>query len=110
MVGYIVRRVLLLIPVLIVISIVIFTIIQLPPGDYLTSYIIQLEESGMEVSESQAAALKRQYGLDKSVYSQYFLWMGNILLRGDFGRSFNWNKPMFAPPAPKTPTFLYLTE
>jgi peptide/nickel transport system permease protein len=94
MIGYILRRLLLLIPVLFVISLVIFVIIQLPPGDYLTTYITRLEASGVRVTEDQAAALSRQYGLDLPFYGQYFRWISNILLKGDFGRSFSWNKPV----------------
>ncbi|NLV74047.1 MAG: ABC transporter permease [Chloroflexi bacterium] len=94
MVKYILRRVLFIIPLLFAISIVIFVIIQLPPGDYLTTYITQLETSGITVSEDVAAALKRQYGLDQPIYTQYFIWMKNIITRGDFGRSFGWNKPV----------------
>ena len=94
MLVYIVRRLVLLIPVVLVISIVIFLIIQLPPGDYLTTYINNLKTSGIEVSESQAESLKRQYGLDQPMYTQYYLWMKNMVLHGDFGRSFQWNKPV----------------
>lgn len=94
MVGYIVRRLIMLIPTMMVISIVIFMIIQLPPGDYLTTYISNLEASGIRVTEDQAAALKRQYGLDLPIYGQYVRWISNILLKGDFGRSFSWNKPV----------------
>jgi peptide/nickel transport system permease protein len=94
MLAYIVRRLVLLIPVMFVISIVIFLIIQLPPGDYLTTYINNLKTSGIEVSESVAESLKRQYGLDQPIYTQYYLWMKNMLLYGDFGRSFQWNKPV----------------
>jgi peptide/nickel transport system permease protein len=94
MAAYIARRILLLIPIVVVISIVVFLIIQLPPGDYLTSYINNLKTSGIEVSESQAEALKRQYGLDQPIMTQYTYWIRNIVLRGDFGRSFQWNKPV----------------
>jgi len=82
--------------VIFILSVVNFLIIQLPPGDYLTSYINNLKSSGIEVSESQAEALKRQYGLDQPIYTQYYLWMRNIILYGDFGRSFQWNKPVKA--------------
>jgi len=94
MLGYIVRRLLMLIPIMVLISLVVFVIIQLPPGDYLTTYISNLEASGIKVTGEQAAALKRQYGLDLPIYSQYIKWISNILLRGDFGRSFSWNKPV----------------
>jgi peptide/nickel transport system permease protein len=73
---------------------VVFIIIQLPPGDYLSTYIQQLRMSGVDLSEDQAVALKRQYGLDEPIYKQYYVWITNILLRGDFGRSFGWNKPV----------------
>ncbi len=94
MLAYIARRLVLLIPVVFVISIVVFLIIQLPPGDYLTTYIENLRTSGIEVSASQAESLKRMYGLDQPIYTQYFIWMKNMILNGDFGRSFQWNKPV----------------
>lgn len=79
--------------VLAVLSFVIFVIIQLPPGDYLTSYIMQLKLSGQEVSDAELESLKRQYGLDLPFFSQYLKWITNWL-RGDFGRSFQWNRPV----------------
>ncbi|MEM7532381.1 MAG: ABC transporter permease [Chloroflexota bacterium] len=94
MLSYIVGRLLMLIPLLFLISIVIFAIIQLPPGDYLTTYIANLEASGVRVTEAEAEALKRQYGLGLPIYQQYFRWISNIVLEGDFGRSFSWNKPV----------------
>jgi len=93
MLSYILRRFLYMIILLVVVSIVAFIIIQLPPGDYLTSYIMMLKISGEEVSESEIAVLKRQYGLDLPIYLQYFKWMWKML-HGDFGRSFQWNKPV----------------
>ena len=96
MIEYIVKRVLLLIPVMTVISIVIFFVIQLPPGDYLTNYIANLEQQGIDVTESEAASLRRTYGLDQGIAEQYFRWISNIILHGDFGRSFAWNKPVSA--------------
>ncbi|MBS4199281.1 ABC transporter permease [Bacillus sp. FJAT-49732] len=94
MLTYIGQRLLQLIPLLIAISIISFALIQLPPGDYLTTYINQLELSGTEVSEGTVISLKRQYGLDKPIYVQYFIWIKNIVLHGDFGRSFTWNEPV----------------
>jgi len=94
MLAYIGQRLLQLIPLLIAISIISFALIQLPPGDYLTTYINQLELSGTDVSESTVISLKRQYGLDKPIYVQYFIWIKNIVLHGDFGRSFTWNEPV----------------
>ncbi|WP_274361988.1 ABC transporter permease [Paenibacillus thermotolerans] len=94
MLSYIGHRVLQLIPLLIAITIIVFMIIQLPPGDYLTTYISQLEQSGSDVDESMVLRLKQQYGLDKSMPEQYFIWMKNIVTKGDFGRSFQWNQPV----------------
>jgi len=94
MLAYIARRILLLIPVVLVISIVIFAVIQLPPGDYLTTYIENLRTSGIQVSESQVESMKRMYGLDQPEIVQYYLWMRNMIVYGDFGRSFQWNKPV----------------
>jgi peptide/nickel transport system permease protein len=89
--NYILKRLLQLIPLLIAVSVLIFIIIQLPPGDYLTTYIIQLQTSGLEVNESEIINLTKQYGLDKPLYQQYVYWVVNIVTKLDFGRSFQWN-------------------
>ena len=92
--NYIIQRCLQLIPLLIAISIIIFIIIQLPPGDYLTTYIQQLKLSGTDVSLSAIENLKKQYSLDQPAYIQYFVWVTNIITKGDFGQSFQWNRPV----------------
>jgi len=89
----ILRRLLWMIPTLIVISLLSFTIIQLPPGDYLTSYIAALEATGDTVSEEQVAALRARYNLDEPYHIQYIRWLTG-LVRGDLGMSFEWNKPV----------------
>ena len=94
MASYIIRRLLLFIPMLFGLSILTFALIQLPPGDYLTSVILALEESGETIDEALIANLERRYGLDRPMYEQYLKWIGNIILRGDFGISFAWNKPV----------------
>ena len=93
MLQYIARRLAYFIPTLIAISIVSFALIQLPPGDYLTSYVMTLAEAGDSVSEAELAALNRQYGLDQPIYVQYAKWTWNML-HGDFGISFEWNLPV----------------
>jgi len=93
MLFYIIRRFLYMIVILLVVSVVAFIIIQLPPGDYLTSYIISLRASGQEIDEAQIASLRKQYGLDLPIYGQYFFWMWKMF-HGDFGRSFQWNRPV----------------
>jgi len=90
---YIVHRLLIMIPTLILISMVSFGIIQLPPGDYLTSWAAQMEESGQSVDEAQLASLRKRYGLDQPIYVQYWKWISGVVV-GDFGQSFALKKPV----------------
>lgn len=94
MFSYIGRRFLYMILMMIILSAVVFSIIQLPPGDYATSYIHELEmKGGGEVGEAQIVAIRKQYGLDLPLYRQYMRWVSG-LLRGYLGRSFYWNRPI----------------
>lgn len=93
MLYYILRRAIYMILTLLIVSVVAFTIIQLPPGDYLTSYIEELEGSGMAVDDALIDSLRNQYGLGQPIYQQYFKWLWKIL-HGDFGLSFRWQKPV----------------
>jgi peptide/nickel transport system permease protein len=94
MFEYIARRILLSIPTLFLISIISFVVIQLPPGDFLTSYIAQIRaEEGDQMAQEameggRIGVLRERYGLDQPLYIQYWRWITNILLRGDFGFSF----------------------
>ena len=81
-----------MIPTLIAISIVSFILIQLPPGDYLTSLVASLQNQGISVDEAQLKALEERYGLNQPIYVQYFKWIKGILLHGDFGQSFEWRR------------------
>ncbi len=92
MLLYIVRRVLMLIPILVLMSMVAFFLIQLPPGDYVSFRIQQLKMSGVEVSEDEAERLKIQFGLDKPPMERYVWWISGIVLRGNWGWSLQWNK------------------
>jgi len=94
MLKYIGRRILYMIPTLLAVSFVTFLIIQLPPGDYLTSLVAALDAQGVELEAGQLELLRQQYGLDQPFYVQYLKWMSGILLRGDFGFSFQWNQPV----------------
>lgn len=94
MTAHIIRRVLLMIPTLFLISVVSFLIIQLPPGDFLTTYIANLQQTGETAAEEQVAQLRQRYGLDKPLYVQYGMWMWNILSKGDFGESFSYGMPV----------------
>ena len=93
MLAYIVKRLLTMIPTLLIISMLVFVIIQLPPGDYLESHIAELQSQGESVDEQKIAFLREQYGLDKPVYQQYFFWLIGML-QGDFGYSFEYNLPV----------------
>jgi peptide/nickel transport system permease protein len=94
MVRFIAFRILLMIPTMIVISIISFIIIQLPPGDFLSSLVSQIQGSGQNVSPEAVQALEDRYGVGKPMWEQYLLWMRNILLHGDFGTSFEYNRPV----------------
>ena len=93
MLSYFVRRVLVMIPTLLVISVLIFGIIQLPEGDYLSTQIAELEAMGETVAKEQIEFLRKQYGLDEPFIVQYFNWLGGML-RGDFGYSFEYRMPV----------------
>jgi len=94
MLAFIIRRILYMIPTLFAISLVVFFIIQLPPGDYLTTLVAALSSQGETVNQDAILALKDRYGLDQPWYVQYFYWMRNILLHFDFGNSFEYNRPV----------------
>lgn len=81
------------IPTMFVISIVSFALIQLPPGDFLTSYAATLSQQGDTIPPEQLEALREAYGLGQPMYVQYFKWIRGIF-RGDFGRSLEWGMPV----------------
>ncbi len=95
MLLYILRRFLYMLIIMAGVSVVAFIIIQLPPGDYLTSYIAKLETAGTSVGVSTEliTAMRKSYGLDQPVHIQYFKWMWHML-QGDFGHSFEWREPV----------------
>ena len=74
-------------------SIVAFIIIELPPGDYATRYVAELQRTGHYFTEAEVAALRKHFGVDQPIYVRYFQWAGK-LLRGDFGMSFTFRKPV----------------
>ncbi len=94
MLLYIIRRILFMIPTLAAISILSFAIIQLPPGDFLTSYAAQLRQEGDFVDEEELEALAQRYGLGQPVYIQYWKWVKGIVTKGDWGQSMEWQKPV----------------
>ena len=74
MLAYIIQRIIRVVPQLLLISILAFVIIQLPPGDIVTKQIERLQSSGVTVDQQQAEALIRQYGMDKPMYQRYPAW------------------------------------
>lgn len=93
MLGFICRRVLYMIPTVILVSIVTFLIIQLPPGDYLDTLAAELSDSG-GLDSGTMAALREQYGLGQPIHVQYWKWITGIVFEGDFGLSFEKNLPV----------------
>ncbi len=93
MLGFLGRRLLTMILTLFVVSALVFVIIQLPPGDYLSSYMAELQSQGESVAGEKIEFLRHQYGLDRPMIEQYFVWVGG-LLRGDLGYSFEYNRPV----------------
>src|SRR5258705_3148222 len=93
MLAYIGRRALLGIFTVWAISVLAFAIIQLPPGDYVTSYIAQVASMGSVVSDEEAQNLRIQYGLGQPIYVQYFKWM-RLIVQGNFGMSMEWRRPV----------------
>lgn len=86
MLNYIIRRVLIMIPTLGLISVLVFVIIQLPPGDIITSRLMLMQQQGMDVSAEAIAAMRARYNLDDPIYVQYFRWIGGFL-QGNLGYS-----------------------
>ena len=93
MLIYVARRLALALVTCVAISVLTFIIIRLPPGDFVDAYIANLAASGSSVSEEQAAAMRREYGLDRPVPIQYALWMARVV-HGDFGVSMMWRRPV----------------
>jgi peptide/nickel transport system permease protein len=96
MLKYIVRRILYIIPTTFFISIVIFLLIQLPPGDFLSVYTAKAVQEGETIDKQALERLRRDYGLDKPWYVQYFKWISGIITRGDFGYSFTYKRPVIS--------------
>jgi len=93
MYQYFLRRICIMGITLVVISALVFIIIQLPPGDYLTTYIEELKAQGEVVDPKKITFLRSQYGLDKPMTTQYFVWLVGML-QGDFGYSFEYDLPV----------------
>ena len=93
MLMYIARRLMLASITCVAISVLTFVIIRLPPGDFVDAYIANLASTGSSITADQAQAMRHDYGLDRPVIVQYFLWIGRVV-QGDFGVSMMWRRPV----------------
>ncbi len=93
MIRYSMHRLLIMIPNLLAISLITFVIIQLPPGDYLTTYVMELQAQGEGVNDEKIAFLREQFGIDRPFHEQYLSWLFGML-QGDFGWSFEYDMPV----------------
>ncbi len=93
MLLFILRRILIMIPTLLAITVVSFVIIEAPPGDFIDVYVDRITAQQQAIDPSEVAALRARYGLGQPGYVRYFRWLGAIL-HGDLGRSLEWNQPV----------------
>jgi peptide/nickel transport system permease protein len=109
--SYIIRRILYMIPTMIIISMVCYTVIQLMPGDFLTRL-----RFNPRIDQETLQTYAKNLGLDKPAYLRYFIWVKNIITKGDFGYSFEYHRPvtsLFLERIPITllvsiPTFIFI--
>ena len=93
MLRYSIQRLLLMIPTLLLISIVTFVLIELPPGDYLETLVNELQAAGEKADLQKIDFLRQQYGLDQPLHIRYWMWLTG-LVRGDLGYSFEYDRPV----------------
>jgi peptide/nickel transport system permease protein len=94
MVSFIAHRLVHMVLTVAAISVMTFIIIQLPPGDFVTAMVSELNLQGTTIDPGAMAAMRARYGLDDPVYVQYWKWISNIILHGDFGYSLEWRRPV----------------
>jgi peptide/nickel transport system permease protein len=93
MLRYVTRRLVATIPFVFLVSLTVFVLIQLPPGDFVNSYAAKLAASGETVDAATMADMRARFGLDQPMIVQYFHWIGGVL-HGNFGYSFEWQAPV----------------
>ncbi|MCP1336529.1 ABC transporter permease [Futiania mangrovi] len=99
---YVIRRLLTMIPTLIVVSLLMFLVIELPPGDYLTNQIAELQAQGESASVAKLEFLRNEFALDRPFLERYLIWIGALpgpngfsgILQGNFGWSFEYDRPV----------------
>lgn len=93
MISYIIKRTLYMIPTLVLTSILVFALIELPPGDYLESYVAELLAAGETIDPQKIEQLREEYGFDQPTWQRYFTWASGMVV-GDFGYSFEYELPV----------------
>ncbi|GGF93078.1 ABC transporter permease [Agrobacterium sp. Ap1] len=93
MIRYILWRIMVMIPTLILISMLVFTIIELPPGDYFESYVAEMRAIGEPADMQEIEELRARYGFDQPLPIRYLHWVGGMMV-GDFGYSFEYRLPV----------------
>ncbi len=93
MLGYILKRILYMVPTLVLTSMLVFFLIELPPGDYFETYVNELIAAGETVDPRQIEFLRQEYGFDRPVWERYVIWATGML-QGDFGYSFEYELPV----------------
>jgi peptide/nickel transport system permease protein len=104
---YVARRLLWTIPFLFAVSVVVFALIQAPPGDFLTTYVAQLAASNESIDQAKVELLRERYGLNAPFHVQYLKWISGLAV-GDFGQSFEWNQSVWTLIASRLPMTLVL--
>ncbi len=96
MIRFLLQRFFAMLVTLALVSVITFIIIELPPGDYAERYAFKLSASGIKMTEEDIQGLRVRFGLDKPLMERYWVWIGNIVLHGDFGLSFQYQKPVLS--------------
>jgi peptide/nickel transport system permease protein len=94
MIAFMIRRLGYMLVTLAMVSILTFAIIQLPPGDYLSAMVAGMTAEGVQVNQAFIDGMRERYGFGEPYYIQYWKWISNIVFHGDFGQSFEWNRPV----------------
>ncbi|OGO06043.1 MAG: ABC transporter permease [Chloroflexi bacterium RBG_13_56_8] len=107
--AYLARRFMYMLLLFVMSSMLAFLIITLPPGDFLSHYLIGIGEQGVHYTEAELDAMRAAYGLNRPWHIQYFAWIKRIILQGDLGISFRASRPVVDMIAERLPTTLLVS-
>ncbi|MEE4193658.1 MAG: ABC transporter permease [Anaerolineae bacterium] len=94
MFKYLIRRLLMMIPMMILVSMIAFFLIELPPGDFMTQYINNRRLQGITISDTEIESMVRRFGLDQPVHIRYLTWLRRLIIDQDLGISFEYQRPV----------------